>query len=122
MAIPDWLDRTLTIEGWITPSGDFLSCDREWRHAVVAGLAIPGSVDAELEAERRGWLRISAEGLGGAAFQCARPLTQAQIDKLWDWCEEIGCDFDRAMKSCEFGAAIRDDNGVPVGSWRVTNE
>lgn len=97
-AIPDWLDRELTLEGWIVPDGTFLSCDREYPHPIVAMLALGSKCpDPELTAERRGWVRISFE-MGLLRLQCAKGLTQAQRNTLWDWAKANECDYDEVLR------------------------
>ena len=82
-------------EGWITRDGKFLPCDREWLHGHVAWLVLGGK-NAERQAEKMGWLRISTYG-----ESCTKPLSQKQRDTFFDWAEAMKFDYADIMATLE---------------------
>jgi hypothetical protein len=77
-------------EGWIDDRGKYWPCDEHFLHGYIAAsvLGMPED-DAEKEADKRGWLRLSNYGDRTAA----RKLTKRQRDTLFDFCEFHGSDF-----------------------------
>jgi len=92
--VNDWVGPFCR-EGWITRDGKFLPCDHEWLHGEVAFLAL-GWKNAELRAERMGWIRISTYG-----ESCSMPLSQKQRDTFFDWAEAMGFDYADALATIE---------------------
>ena len=87
-----------TFEGWITRSGKFISCDNTFLHGIAAMIALGGDEDtAELRAEKMGWLRISNYG-----DRITKPLNQAQINPLFDWCEAMSVDYKEELAGIEY--------------------
>lgn len=78
-------------ECWITREGKLYACDEYLTHGEIAK-SVLGS-GGELAAERLGWLRISDYGVC-----CIKALTQAQKNKLWDWCEAHELDYEEWIK------------------------
>jgi hypothetical protein len=76
-------------EGWILPDGTFYAAfrmDAGPTHPDIAKWLL--GEDGERKADILGWLRISDYG-----DRCAKPLTQAQLDTLFDYCEHCGSDY-----------------------------
>lgn len=85
-------------EGWITRAGKFIPCSIDFGHATAAWLALGASEkDAELRAERMGWLRISDYG-----DRACKPLNQAQQNTLFDYCEAMKVDYEQVLAAIEF--------------------
>lgn len=54
--------------------------------------------EAEREADRRGWLRISDYG----NRTTARRLNQRQLNTLWDYCKHHGCDYQEVLNEIKY--------------------
>jgi hypothetical protein len=97
--IPKWLPRDMSsAEAWILPDGRFVSVhrpDQGLDHADTAKMILGPT--GELEAERQGWLRISDYG-----DRTTQPLTQGQLDTLFDYCTAQGSDFKEALENIKF--------------------
>lgn len=80
-----------TDEGWIDEDGTFWPCDEHMKHEWIAACVLDmPERDAGIEADERGWLRISDYGNRTAA----KKLNQRQLNTLFDYCEFYGCDFE----------------------------
>lgn len=87
-------------EGWIDERGILWPCPHEYyKHGEVASAVLGCEVkDAELEADKRGWLRLSDYGNRTKA----RRLNQRQLDTLWDWCEAHGCLYQEVLQDIQY--------------------
>jgi hypothetical protein len=87
-------------EGWITETGKYWPCDEHFLHGEIAKSILGGlsETGAEIEADRRGWLRLSDYGNRTAA----KRLNQKQLDTLFDWCEFHGLDFKQILATVQF--------------------
>jgi hypothetical protein len=74
-------------ECWITREGKLYACDEYLSHGYIAKSVL--GEGGELAAERQGWLRISDYGV-----TCTKPWSQAQQNKVWDWCQAHGLDYE----------------------------
>lgn len=77
-------------EFWIDLRGVFWPCDEFMKHGFVAETVLGN--DGEKIAEKMGWLRVSDYGC-----HCKRPLNQPQQDKLWDWCNAVGKNYQEML-------------------------
>jgi hypothetical protein len=86
-------------EGWIDEKGNFWPCDQHMLHGFIAAAVLDlGEADAEKEADRRGWLRISNYGDRIAAKQ----LNAAQRDTYFDYCQHFKLDYRETLQTIEF--------------------
>lgn len=68
-------------------------------HGFIASAVLNlGEKDAEKEADRRGWLRLSDYGNRTAA----KRLNQRQRNTLFDYCQHHGCDYHEVLESIKF--------------------
>jgi hypothetical protein len=74
-------------EFWIARDGKLYACDEFIKHGDVAKSVL--GQGGELMAEQLGWLRASDYGVN-----CSKSLSQAQRNKLWDWCESHELDYE----------------------------
>lgn len=74
-------------ECWITRTGKLYACDEYLKHSDIARDIL--GEGGELAAERLGWLRISDYGVN-----CSQSLSQAQQNKLFEWCEAHNMDYE----------------------------
>lgn len=78
--------------GWLLPNGKFYPCEY-WEHDWLANV-LEYSVE---RAEKAGWIRVGksriTEEWALTRGDNAPEITQAQIDGLWEWCQNHHCDF-----------------------------
>jgi hypothetical protein len=75
--------------GWLSPTGVFYNCGT-WEHSTkarkLAGQEVKkykGYYDGEQALEKLGWLKVS----GGRWYSSnIRPMSQKQMDFVFDWC------------------------------------
>lgn len=89
-----------TDEGWIDDKGNFWPCDMHMVHGYVARqvLGMSSDEDAEKEADKRGWVRLSDYG----DRTCAKCLNQKQLNTLWDYCQHHRSCYADALKGIQF--------------------
>ena len=86
-------------EGWIDEKGNFWPCDEHMLHGFIASAVLDlGEKDAEKEADRLGWLRLSDYGNRTAA----KRLNQRQRNTLFDYCQHHGCDYHETLESIKY--------------------
>jgi hypothetical protein len=64
--------------GWLTPEGDFYGCEYSGHQALCEKLGLDS-----YQIERRGWIKYQRREWIG--YFGKDPITQKQIDALWDW-------------------------------------
>jgi hypothetical protein len=88
--------ETFSIYGYISPEGEWFPLSTVYAHAEFAKSRFPNSSNPERVMDDLGWLRLSGPSdimPGVPHIHCKRNITQAQQDKLFDWCEVAGEDY-----------------------------
>lgn len=71
---------------WLSPDGLFYGCGFA-HHEIIAELHLKKE---STDLEKLGWARLTEES---PFYRCAKPFTQAQINKIFDYYAHIGATY-----------------------------
>jgi hypothetical protein len=75
--------------GWILPDGTFLPCRWHGHREVVLDYFKSDTVDVERRAECLGWAKLTRQLSDSTPMlYCQKPITKAQLNTLFDWCQK----------------------------------